>query len=84
LSVANYAQAQATYHGLKAGLTLVQAENGVFTAPTSWFVKQYNELVTSGTRQEVLRMVEIRRQQMVEAQKTFVERLTEVYGKAQQ
>jgi len=79
-SVFEYAQSEAIYHGLRAGLTMLQIEEGTFTQPVGGFVKFMHQLTTASMQQSALKTAQSKRLQMIGAHEAFVQRLNEVYG----
>ena len=82
-AMAEYAHQQANYHGVRAGLTLTQIQQGAFSQPFGWFIKVYFQLTTPGIQQQMLKMVEVSRQTMVEAHEAYVAEVTALHGSSQ-
>jgi hypothetical protein len=79
-AVAAYAQQEAIYHGLRAGLTLLDATDGAYKQPVSGVVKFIHGLATYGAQQLALRNAATAKEQMNRAHDVFVQRLYAVYG----
>jgi hypothetical protein len=80
-SVFQYAQQQAIYHGLNAGLTLLEIQNGILKAPPALFFRIMNRMLSSGIRAQALVNIDTTRSKMNQAHDDYVRELFAAYGR---